>query len=71
MENVAPFGEILEAAGNLPLADQQALVEILNRRMIERRRAELAADIQEAQRDFYAGDCRPVSPAELLRDALS
>jgi len=71
MEKTAPFAEILEAAGNLSLEDQQALVEILNRRMIEQRRAELAEDIQQAQREFHSGSCQPATPEGLMKEALS
>ena len=37
MENAPPFADILEAAGSLSLEEQEVLVEILNRRLIERR----------------------------------
>jgi len=42
MENTMPFDEILEAAGKLPIADQESLRDILAKRIIERRRAELS-----------------------------
>ena len=42
MEKVASFAEVLEAADELSLDDQESLAEILHRRVIERRRGELA-----------------------------
>jgi hypothetical protein len=71
MENAPPFADILEAAGSLSLEEQEVLVEILNRRLIERRRAELAADVADADRQFQQGECRPARPDELLREIQS
>jgi hypothetical protein len=71
MEKTMPFGEVLEAADKLSLEEQEALIEVLHRRLIERRREELARDIQEAQEEFQAGRCRPVTPAELMKEMLS
>ena len=70
MEGNASFGEILEEADRLPMEDQQTLIEILQRRMRDRRRAELARDIQEAQKEFQDGVCRPASADELMREIL-
>jgi len=71
MGNTLPFGEILETVDRLPLEEQEALIEILHRRVIERRRAELAKDIQEAQKEFKAGHARPMTPDELMAEILS
>jgi hypothetical protein len=71
MQNSTPFAEVLEAAGRLTLPEQEELVDILRRRMIEHRRAELVRDIQDAEREFQAGGCRPVSPTELIKEVLS
>ena len=71
MENNARFGEILEEADRLPLEDQETLIAVLQRRMRDRRRAELAKDIQEAQKEFEEGSCRPATPGELIREILS
>ena len=65
------FGEVLEAIDTLSLEDQETLEEILRRRIIERRRAELAQDVQEAQQEFQAGQCRPVTPEELMQEIVS
>ena len=68
METETRFAEILERAGNLPLEDQEALVEVLQNRMRDRRRAALAKDIEEAQEEFQEGSCRPVTAKELLQE---
>lgn len=70
MGNTVRFDEVVEAADSLSVEEQQALVDILNRRMIDHRRAELAKDIEHAEREFRDGGCRPVTPAELMGDIL-
>ena len=71
MESNARFGEILEEADGLPLEDQETLIEVLQRRMRDRRRAQLARDIEEAQKEFQEGGCRPATAEELMREILS
>ncbi len=71
MENSVPFGEILEAADDLPIEDQETLINVLKSRLRDRRRAQLAKDIQEAGKELEQGRCRPVTPDELMREILS
>jgi hypothetical protein len=71
MEKLIPFGEVLEAADKLSLEEQETLIELLHRRLIERRRDELARDIQQAREEFEASRCRPVTPQELMKEILS
>jgi hypothetical protein len=71
MENLTPFGDVLEAADKLSLEEQEALIEVLHHRLIERRRDELARDIQQANEEFDAGRCRPVTPKELMKEISS
>jgi hypothetical protein len=62
------FAELLDAVDKLPFAEQ---AEIVRRRLVERRRGELAEEIREVRRDFQAGRCHPATPDEILRDILS
>jgi len=71
MEKTLFFGEVLDTVEQLSLEDQEALTDIIRRRIIEQRRAELAKDIQEAQEEFKAGSARPVTPDELIAEILS
>jgi hypothetical protein len=65
------FGEVLEAIDTFSLEDQETLKEILQRRIIERRREELVQDIHQTQQEFEAGHCRPTTPEELMREIVS
>ena len=71
MESVLAFGEVLEAVDKLSLEEQETLIEVVRKRIIERRREELAKDIQDAQKEFQAGQCRPVTPDELVAEILA
>lgn len=70
MESVLAFGEVLEVVDELSLEEQETLIEVVRRRIIERRREELAKEIEEAQKEFQAGHCRPVTPDELVAEIL-
>ena len=71
MQDTSPFVELLDAADRLSLDEQEALVEILHHRMVEHRRAELVKEIQDAEQEYRAGACRPVTPDELMGEVLS
>jgi hypothetical protein len=71
MENTVSFREVLDAVEQLSLEDQETLMEIVHRRIVERRRAELARDIQEAHQELKAGRVRPATPADLMAEILS
>ncbi len=60
------FGEILEAADKLSVQEQESLLDILRRRLVERRREEIAGDIREARKALDAGRCRPSTPDEIF-----
>ena len=70
-ETAMLFGEILEAVDKLSLEEQETLADVLHRRLVQRRREELAGEIQQAQQEFQSGQCRPVTPAELMKEILS
>jgi hypothetical protein len=65
------FHVVMDAADRLTLEEQETLVAVLNRRLADRWRAELAADIREAQREFERGTLRPTTPDEIMKEILS
>lgn len=71
MENELAFGEVLEAADQLSLEEQETLADILQRRIIERRRQDLAADVEAARREYRAGSCEAVTADELMAEILA
>jgi hypothetical protein len=65
------LADILEACDRLPLEDQENLMNILQHRIREQRRAERVKDVQEAQKEFAEGKCQPVTPEQLMEEILS
>jgi hypothetical protein len=71
MQTIILFGDVLEAADKLPLEEQESLIEILQQRMIEHRRAELAKDIEAARQEFRRGHIQSVTPSDIINEILS
>ena len=71
MGNEITFNDVLESVDKLSLDEQETLTEVIHRRLIERRRAELTKEIQNAQREFKEGSCQPATPSDILREILS
>ena len=68
-EMVAPrFQEVIEVIEELPPDDQALLIEIIRRRLIQHRRAELAAEIAEAHDAYRGGDVRRGTVADLMEE---
>jgi hypothetical protein len=65
------FNDVLEAADRLSPDDQETLIDILHRRLLERRRNELNADISRGLQEFQNGACRAVTPAEIMKEIRS
>ena len=71
MENCLPFREVLEAAASLSVEEQETLLEILHRRLIDIRRNGIAKDIDESLRQFDQGQIIPAATDEIMRKILS
>jgi polyphosphate kinase len=70
-EGASTFHVIVEAADRLTKEEQEILIELLNRRLADRRRAELVKDVEDAQREFERGTLRPTTPDEIMKEILS
>lgn len=68
MGSTTTLDQVLETASQLPQEQQEMLIEILKRRHIESRRAEIAADIKQAQADFKAGLLKPQTADEAIAE---
>lgn len=65
------YGQVIASIEALPADQQESLVELLQKRLAERRRAALVKSVQEARKEFKAGKLRPASPAEILHKVLA
>ena len=71
MTHHAEFDDVLAAAEQLDVDAQAELVTVLSRRLAERGRERVTATVVQARREFAAGECQPMTAAEILREAQS
>ena len=66
VEKTASFVDVLEAAEQLPLDDQEMLADVLHRRVVAQRRNHLIAEARDAQEEYRNGQTHPASPDEIM-----
>jgi len=71
MQNSRSFANILDEVDRLPIEDQDVLKDILSRRIVERRRDQIAGEIKEARAEYEAGRCQSVSVDDLMKEIKS
>ena len=71
MSQQIAFDEALEAVEQLDSEAQAELVAVVQRRLAERGRERVAATVAQARREFAAGQCQPMTAAEIMREAQS
>lgn len=62
------FQEVIEMVETLPPDDQKLLIEIIRRRLIQHRRAELAEDVAEARNAYNRGEVGRGTVADLMKE---
>jgi len=67
---MTPFQQALETVEALPREDQAELISVIQRRLAERRRAEIAHNAAETLRAVREGEAHYGSPEDLRRDLL-
>jgi hypothetical protein len=65
------LSEVLEAADQLSMEEQETLIEVLRRRLSDLRRQHIVRDVRESREAFAAGECQPATPQEILEEILS
>ncbi len=55
MAQFSVFNSVLESIEALPLEDQEAVIALVQKRLVETRRAEIAANILQAKAEYQAG----------------
>ncbi len=63
------FAQTLDAIESLPVVEQEDVLVVLQRRLAERRRAELIAIVKQSRKEFDAGKCKPATVAAIMRQA--
>ena len=67
---MTPFQQALETVEALPREDQEELIDVIHRRLVERRRAEIAQNAEETLRAVREGQAHYGSPEDLRRNGL-
>ncbi len=62
------FQNVIETVESLSFSDQWLLIELVRKRLIEQRRAELVADVAEARQAYQQGDVRRGTVADLMKE---
>ena len=60
--------EAIDAVEALPADDQALLIDIIRQRLIQQRRAELAAEVAEARAAYQRGEVHRGTVAELMEE---
>ena len=70
IQNTA-FANALNAVERLDRDAQIELIAVLNRRLAERGRELVAATVERARREYTSGHSKPMTAADIVREALS
>ncbi len=70
MNQAISFNEILEAADNLSLEEQESLIDVIRRRIANSRRQEIASLVALAREEHKAGKLHPENPDEIMQSLL-
>ena len=65
------FDKLPEAVEELPEDVQAELVDVIQRRLAERGRQRVAAEVAQAEKQFAEGKCSPATPDDLMREIES
>jgi len=61
------FAQTLDVIESLSADEQEDVLEVMQHRLAERRRAELIATVKQSRKEFATGKCKPTSVASIMR----
>jgi hypothetical protein len=62
------FQDLIDAVEAMPLDDQSMLVDLINKRIQEKRRADLVAEVREARDAYARGEVKQGTLEDLMKD---
>ena len=62
------FQEVLDIVESLPEYQQEDLVDIIRRRLIEQRRDRLADSVEEARKEYARGEVKKGTVDDLMKE---
>ena len=64
----ARFADVVDAVDQLDLGEQEELLLLIQRRLVEARRGGLLTEVQAARSEHRRNECRPESVESLMRE---
>lgn len=71
MTPTLPFSEVLEAIDQLSLDEQETIMGILQHRVAEQGRENIANEVESARDEWHQGKCKATTVDELMDELLS
>ncbi|MCP5464246.1 MAG: hypothetical protein H7A33_04385 [Deltaproteobacteria bacterium] len=71
MSQTNQIGRLLDEASSLSFDEQETLLEVLQKRLIEARRLRLAKDVHEANEEFKKGNCSVGDANSVFKEIIS
>lgn len=68
MAQITSFDAVLESVEKLSVEDQEVLIDLVRRRLVERRRSEIATNIVKSQEEYQAGQVVRGNVDELMAE---
>ena len=65
------FTDVLESVESLGTDEKEMLIDIVRSRIVEERRAQLGSEIESSRREFQNGNCKTLTPDEIMNEVLS
>ena len=62
------FQDLIDAVEAMPLDDQSMLVDLINKRIQEKRRADLVAEVRAARDAYARGEVKQGTLEDLMKD---
>jgi hypothetical protein len=67
---VTVFQDVLDVMDGLPVQQQEDVLRIMQKRVVEKKRRELAIAVKEARVDYGRGEVRKGTVADLMKDLV-
>jgi len=66
--NIITFQEALDIVESLPESQQEDLIDLIRRRLIEQKRQKIAKGIREARKEYAKGEVKKGSVDDLMKE---
>ncbi|MBV6623660.1 MAG: hypothetical protein KI793_12120 [Rivularia sp. (in: Bacteria)] len=66
MAKFSRFNQVLESIETLSLSEQEALIQVVRQRLVEKRRDEIAVNIAQAQFEYAKGEVFRGTVSEIM-----